>query len=136
MAQFAISETDDVLDHVCVGKYIPICEVQNFGVFPYAGFTWNSYLLEHYVASYSHKYKLLHSGFNGTECAGAIVRRSAGIDSFDDLIVDILVNNSIELTKASVLQYLSDRGYLARRRYSGVESLIIKAKAQKQRKDD
>lgn len=136
MAQFAISETDDVLDRVCVGKYIPICEVKNFGVFPYAGFTWNSYLLEHYVASYSHKYKLLHSGFNGTECAGAIVRRSAGIDSFDDLIVDIMVNNSIEMMKAPVLQYLSDKGYLARRRYSGVESLIIKAKAQKQRKDD
>lgn len=136
MAQFAVSETDDALDRVCAGKYIPICEVQNFGVFPYAGFTWNSYLLEHYVASYSRKYKLLHSGFNGTECAGAIVRRSAGIDSFDDLIVDILVNNSIELMKAPVLQYLSDKGYLARRRYSGVESLIIKAKAQKQRKDD
>lgn len=136
MAQFAISETDDVLDRVCVGKYIPICEVQNFGVFPYAGFTWNSYLLEHYVASYSHKYKLLHSGFNGTECAGAIVRRSAGIDSFDDLIVDIMVNNSIEMMKAPVLQYLSDKGYLARRRYSAIEPLIIKAKAQKQRKDD
>ena len=136
MAQFAISETDDALDRVCIGKYIPICEVQNFGVFPYAGFTWNSYLLEHYVASYSRKYKLLHSGFNGTECAGAIVRRSAGIDSFDDLIVDILVNNPIELMKAPALQYLSDKGYLARRRYSAIEPLIIKAKAQKQRKDD
>lgn len=136
MAQFAVSETDDALDRVCVGKYIPICEVQNFGVFPYAGFTWNSYLLEHYVASYSQKYKLLHSGFNGTECAGAIVRRSADINSFDDLIVDILVNNPIELNKSSVLQYLSDKGYLARRRYSEIESLIIKAKAQKQRKDD
>lgn len=136
MAQFAVSETDDALDRVCTGKYIPICEVQNFGVFPYAGFTWNSYLLEHYVASYSHKYKLLHSGFNGTECAGAIVRRSAGIDSFDDLIIDLLVNNPIEMKKAPVLQYLSDKGYLARRRYSEIESLIIKAKAQKQRKDD
>lgn len=136
MAQFAVSETDDALDRVCTGKYITICEVQNFGVFPYAGFTWNNYLLEHYVASYSQKYKLLHSGFNGTECAGAIVRRSAGIDSFDELIVDILVNNPIELMKAPVLQYLSDKGYLARRRYSEIESLIIKAKAQKQRKDD
>lgn len=136
MANFAVSETDDMLDRICTGKYIPIREVQNFGIFPYAGFTWNSYLLEHYVAGYSHKYKLLHSGFNGTECAGAIIRRSAGIDSFDDLIVDILVNNSIELMKAPVLQYLSDKGYLARRRYSEIESLIIKAKAQKQRKDD
>lgn len=136
MARFSVSDTDEALDRVCTGKYIPIGEVKNFGVFPYAGFTWNSYLLEHYVASYSQKYKLLHSGFNGTECAGAIVRRSAGIDSFDDLIVDLLVNNPVELKKAPVLQFLSDNGYLARRRYSEIESLIIKAKAQKQRKDE
>ncbi len=136
MAQFAISETDDVLDRICLGKYIPICEVQNFGIFPYGGFTWNSYLLEHYVASYSHKYKLLHRGFSETECAGAIVRRSANINSFDDLIVDILVNDPIELNQSSVLQYLSDKGYLVRRRYSEIESLMIKAKAQKQRRGD
>ena len=136
MARFSVSDTDEALDRVCTGKYIPIGEVKNFGGFPYAGFTWNSYLLEHYVASYSQKYKLLHNGFNGTECAGAIVRRSAGIDSFDDLIVDLLVNNPVELKKAPVLQFLSDNGYLARRRYSEIESLIIKAKAQKQRKDE
>ncbi len=134
MAQFSIADTDEALDRVCIGKYIPITEVENFGGFPYAGFTWNCYLLEHYVASYSQKFKLLHSGFNGTECAGAIVRCSAGIDSFDDLIVDLLVNNPIELQKAPVLQFLSDNGYLARKRYSEIESLIIKAKAQRQRK--
>ena len=78
---------------------------------------------------------LLHSSFNGTECAGAIVKRSAGINSFDDLIVDLLANNQIEMKKAPVLQFLSDKGYLARRRYSEIESLIIKANAQRQRKD-
>ena len=136
MAQFAIPDTDEALDRVCTGKYIPIREVTNFGAFPFAGFPWNSFLLEHYVANYSQKYKLLHSNFSGTECSGAIVRRSAGIESFDDLIVDLLVNNPIEMKKASVLQYLRDYGYLARRRYSEIESLIIKANAQKQRKDE
>lgn len=87
------------------------------------------------MAGYSQKYMLLHSSFNGTECAGAIVKSSAGIDNFDDLIVDLLANNQIEMEKASVLQFLSDKGYLARRRYSEIESLIIKANAQRQRKD-
>ena len=135
-AQFVISDIDEALNRVCTGKYIPIREVTNFGAFPFAGFPWNSFLLEHYVASYSQKYKLLHSNFSGTECSGAIVRRSAGIESFDDLIVDILVNNPIEMKKTPVLQYLRDHGYLARRRYSEIESLIIKANAQKQRKDE
>lgn len=134
-AQFPIEAIDAALDRICTGKYISLLEVTNFGAFPYAGFPWNSFLLEHYVAGYSQKYMLLHSSFNRTECAGAIVKRSAGIDNFDDLIVDLLANNQIEMEKASVLQFLSDKGYLARRRYSEIESLIIKANAQRQRKD-
>ena len=134
-AHFPVEAMDEALDRICTGKYIPLPEAKNFGAFPYVGFPWNSFLLEHYVASYSQKYMLLHSGFNGTECAGAIVKRSAGIDSFDDLIVDLLANNQIEMKKAPVLQFLSDKGYLARRRYSEIESLIIKANAQRQRKD-
>ena len=134
-AQFPVEAMDEALDRICRGKYIPLVEATNFGAFPYAGFPWNIFLLEHYVASYSRKYMLLHSGFNGTECAGAIVKRSAGIDSFDDLIVDLLANNQIEMKKDPVLQFLSDKGYLARRRYSEIESLIIKANAQRKRKD-
>lgn len=133
--QFPVEAIDEVLDRICIGKYIPLLEATNFGAFPYVGFPWNIFLLEHYVASYSQKYMLLHSSFNGTECAGAIVKRSAGIDSFDDLIVDLLANNQIEMKKAPVLQFLSDKGYLARRRYSEIESLIIQANAQRQRKD-
>ena len=134
-AHFPVEAMDEVLDRICMGKYISLLEATNFGAFPYVGFPWNIFLLEHYVASYSQKYMLLHSSFNGTECAGAIVKRSAGIDSFDDLIVDLLANNQIEMKKAPVLQFLSDKGYLARRRYSEIESLIIKAIAQRQRKD-
>lgn len=134
-AHFPVEAMDEALDCICMGKYIPLPEATNFGAFPYVGFPWNIFLLEHYVASYSQKYILLHSSFNGTECAGAIVKRSAGIDSFDDLIVDLLANNQIEMKKAPVLQFLSDKGYLARRRYSEIESLIIKANAQRQRKD-
>lgn len=134
--QFSIPDTDEAIGRVCIGNYIPIQAVTNFGVFPYSGFPWTSFLLEHYVAHYSQKYILLHSSFNGTECAGAIVKRSAKINSFDDLITDLLTNSSIEMKKAPVLQFLSDTGYLARRRYSEIESLIIKANAQRQRKDN
>ena len=133
--QSSISETDAAIDLICTGNYISIQEVTNFGAFPYAGFPWNSYLLEHYVAEYSQKYMLLHSTYNGTECAGAIVKRSARIQSFDDFIVDLLANNDVELKKAPALQFLSDKGYLARRRYGNIESLIIKANAQRNRKD-
>jgi len=134
-AQFSVYDTDEAIDRVCAGKYIPIKEVTNFGIFPHAGFPWNSFLLEHYVADYSQKYMLFHSSFNATDCAGAIVKRSAGISSFDDLIVDLLVNSNIEMKKEPVLQFLNDKGYLARRRYSNIELLILKANALKKQKE-
>ena len=134
-AQFPIADTDAAIDLLCTEDYVSIQDVTNFGAFPYAGFPWNSYLLEHYVAEYSQKYMLLHSNYNGTECAGAIVKRSAGIQTFEELIVDLLANNDVELKKAPVLQFLSDHGYLARRRYGNIEALIIKANAQRNRKE-
>lgn len=134
-AQFSVAETDAAIDRICTGSYIPIREVTNFGVLPYAGFPWNSFLLEHYVAEFSRKYRLLHSSYNGTECAGAIVKRGAGLETFDEFIVDFLANSHIELNKTSALQLLSTNGYLARRRYSNIESLIILANAQRSRKD-
>ena len=63
------------------------------------------------------------------------VKRSAGIQTFEELIVDLLANNDVELKKAPVLQFLSDHGYLARRRYGNIEALIIKANAQRNRKE-
>lgn len=134
-ARFSVADTDAAIDKVCVGKYIPLQEVTNFGAFPYAGFPWNVYLLEHYVAEYSQKYKLLHNNYNGTTCAGAIVKRNAGIETFDDLIVELLATHGVELKKAPALQFLSDKGYLSRRRYGNIEPLIIKANAKRNRKD-
>lgn len=134
-AQFSIAETDAAIDLICTGNYIAIQDVTNFGAFPYAGYPWSNYLLEHYVAEYSRKYMLLHSNYNSTECAGAIVKRSAGIQTFDDFIVEFLASNDVELKKAPALQFLSDNGYLARRRYGNIESLLIRANAKRNRKD-
>ncbi len=134
-AQFNVSEVDAALDRICSGDYMAIQQVNNFTVFPYVGFPWNSFLLEHYVAEYSKKYILVHSGFNRAECVGAIVKRSANINSFDDFIVELLKNTDVELKKASVLQMLVQEGYLVRRKYSNIEDLIIRAKAQRNRKE-
>lgn len=132
---FAVSEIDEVLDLICTEKYVPIKDVSNFAIFPYVGFTWNEYLLEQYVAAYSRKYMLLHNGFSASGCFGAIVKRVAKINSFEDLIIDILVENNINLKKESVLHFLVDNGYLARRQYGEIEKVIIKASAQRAGKD-
>ncbi len=134
-ARFDTEEIDAVLDRICTGSYISIQEVTGFDAFPYAGYAWNSFLLEHYAARYSKKYKLLHSGFNAVKCAGAIVKRSAGIDTFDDLVVDFLANAAFELKKEPALDALYKGGYIATRRYDKIERLIIRATAKRNRRD-
>ena len=56
-------------------------------------------------------------------------------DSFDDLIVDVLAESGVTLQEKDVLNYLSDNGYIARRTYTGIEALTIKARAKRNKKE-
>lgn len=127
-AAFKPEETDAVINRFCEGDYIAIGKIQQFGLFPDAGFSWNSFLLEHYVAMYSPNYKLVHSNYNEGVCVGGIVKKLSDIDTLDELIIDLLAKSGLPLQKDVSLQYLCDEGYLARRSYSGIEQLLIKAK--------
>lgn len=127
-AAFLPAETDEAIDRFCFGDYIPLGKITHFGSFPDAGFQWNSFLLEHYVAMYSPGYKLVHSNYNEGVCVGAIVKKVSDIDTIDELIVDVLAKNGLPLQKEKSLQYLCDEGYLGRRSYAGIEQLLIKAK--------
>lgn len=133
-AKFIATETDIILGKFCVGDYIPICNVDSFTFFPDAGFPWNEYLLEHYTASYSEKYTLLHTGFNADKCVGAIAKKSAGFDNFNECVITILAESSVALKQQESLQYLYDNGYIARRSMGNIEELLIRAAAQRNRK--
>ena len=130
-ANFDVEKTDEAIASFCTGAYLPLAGINSFGIFPYVGFPWNIFLLEHYVASYSEKFKLLHVGYNADKCVGAIVKKDSGIDNFNALVIDVLTHSGISLNKEDALQYLYDLGYLARRRFSDIDQILIRAKAQK-----
>ena len=120
MAQFDVEATDEAIGRICTGQYMSLQEIRDFGTFPYAGYPWNEYLLEHFVANYSQKFMLLHIGFSANVCAGAIVKQASSCKDFNDLLVDILANSNIVLDEDSALEYLRQQGYIARRRYSDI----------------
>lgn len=130
-ADFDVANTDKAISAFCTGDYISLAEVTSFGSFPYAAFPWNIYLLEHYVAAYSNEYKLLHTSFNADNCVGAIVKKSSGIENYNDLITEVLAHSGVDLNKKDALQYLCEMGYLARRRFSDIDQILIKARAKK-----
>ncbi len=59
-ANFDVDAIDASIDRFCTGDYIVISEIRHFGSFPYAGFPWNPYLLEHYFSDYRKKYSQIH----------------------------------------------------------------------------
>ena len=128
-AAFDVEATDLVIGRFCAeNDYIPIRAVKNFGSFPNSGFQWNSFLLEHYVADYSNDFKLLHTTYNENSCVGAIVKRHSSINTFDELVIDALAKSYVLLDKENALDFLYDNGYLARRHFSNIETVLIKAK--------
>ena len=132
---FQIKETDKALSRFCTGSYLALPEITDFGIFPEASHPWTPYLLEHYVAFHSKRYYLMHGGYNRNTVVGAMVKKENAYDSFDDLIVDVLADSGVALQKKDALNYLSDNGYIARRTYTGIEALMIKARAKRNKKE-
>lgn len=134
-AKFSVKETDAVLDRFCDGDYIPLQDVKEFALFPESSFPWTEYLLEQYVAFFSEKFYLMHGNYNKNCAVGAIVRKTCRFDSFDDLVTDILAHNDVSLQKKKVLDYLAENGYIARRSYTNIETIMINARAMRNQKE-
>lgn len=112
----------------CPGKYVSLKRIQYFDAFPYVGYSWNSYLLEQYVATVSKDFTLMHSSYAKNNTSGAIVRWNAGFESFDEVLADILANAPVDLEKDSCMGYLVDAGYITRRKLSNINEVITRAK--------
>lgn len=131
---FRVKETDKALERFCTGSYLALPEITDFGIFPEASHPWTPYLLEHYVAFHSKRYYLMHGGYNRNTVVGAMVKKENVYESFDDLIVDVLAESGT-LQKKDALNYLFDKGFIARRTYTGIEALMIKARAKRNKKE-
>ena len=130
-AAFDIEATDAAISRFCTGDYIALREISFFGSFPNAGFPWNGFLLEHYVAEFSKDFKLMHSGFTAGKPVGAIVRRNSRYNDFDELLSAELAVSGIPLDRENALQYLVDNGLLARKNYGKIEQVLSTAKQQR-----
>ena len=134
MAQFDVEATDEAIARICTGQYVSLQEIRDFGTFPYAGYPWNEYLVEAFVANYSRKFMLFHNGYTANVCAGAIVKQTSPFQNFNDLLIDILANSDIVLNEDSALEYLRQHGYIVRKRYSDIGRILTEAKVVRSKK--
>ena len=123
-----IPHVDAAIALHCPGKYVSLKSIQHFDAFPYMGYSWNSYLLEQYVATVSKDFTLMHSSYAKNNVAGAIVRRDAGFDLFDNVLADILANAPVNLEKDLCLEFLVNAGYITKKKLSNISEIITRAR--------
>jgi len=128
-ARFDVDATDKAIEcYMQSRQYMPLSEIKHFAAFPYAGYVWNEFLLEHYVYAFSSRFKLIHAvSFAQNAVAGGIVYKSADINSFDELSANALADCAVALNKEEAIDWLKNNGYMLRRAYSNIDTVLIKA---------
>ena len=132
---FDTEAIDDILDGLCSGNYVPICDVNTFLYFPNVGYPWNTYLLVSYLSGFSKKFSLIQASATESSAIGAMVRISTGISNYRSLIVEVLSNSNAMKSSSAALQYLVDNGYQLRRSYSDIDAVLREARQLKEQRE-
>jgi len=127
---FDVDRIDEAIALYCRDNFIPLKNVVDFSLFPYAGYPWNLFLLESYVRKFSRLFKYDVRAVNSANI-GVIVRKSFTYGEYDDILAIALAKSSLSLNnKKAVGDYLFDNGYIGWRNLGKSEGKIL-AKAKK-----
>ena len=125
---FDVDAVDKVLDVLCTDSYMSIPNVGLYLQFPEMSVKWNGYLLESYLYKYSKLFRLVHIGFSTKDYCGIMVRRASPFLDYEEVVVDFLSHSQDWNTKEEVLALLVEQGFQKRKKYTGIEALMQKAK--------
>ena len=125
--KFDVDAIDEVLSTMISDRFVAIKEITSFALFPLCGLPWNHYLLESYCYSYSKKFCLKVIGFNDKN-AGIIAENDV-TDNYNELLAQAAARAKIELSAETVGQYYFETGYMGKRKFSDLESIVKRAKA-------
>lgn len=135
-AHFDYVAIDEAIAQFCTDDVLGLHEIPLFNNFPDCKFPWNTFLLEYYVAYFSKKFMLLHSTFNKDKAVGAIVRKNSEVKTFENAIVKALAQSNTILNVDNALNYLYKNGFLAKRKFGKIDSVVMEAKAYRAAKGD
>ena len=110
---FDIAGTDAALAEIVTGDYLALRDIVTFAAFPACGQAWNLFLLESYCRRFSRMFRFDAPQYNNRN-VGAVIRRSADIRTYDDLLADVVLHADIPMDCATVGQYLCDHGYVGK----------------------
>lgn len=125
MVSFDVERIDETVALFCRDNFIPLKNVVDFSLFPYAGYSWNLFLLESYVRKFSRVFKYDVRAVNSANI-GVIVRKSYKYEEYDDILAVALAKSPISLNnKKAVGDYLFDNGYIGWRNLGKSEIKVL-----------
>lgn len=130
---FYVESVDNAIELFSQGKIIPITSIQSFSSFPNInGYVWNSFLLDSYCKHFSHRFRSL-GGPAKTRPVGAIFPSSMKVDTYQELLAKIIVQENIELEAEKINLFLLSHSYILR--HIEVDNIIRSAQAQRLQED-
>lgn len=122
---FEIYKTDEAIALYCREDFVPLKNVTDFSLFPYAGYPWNLYLLESYVRKFSNIFKYDVRAVNSANI-GVVVRKSFRYSEYDNIISIALAKSTLNLSsKKEIGDFLFNSGYIGRRNFGNNEEKIL-----------
>ena len=118
---------DSAIDNFFSKDYLLFSNIGSFMSFPYAGYSWNSYLLESYVFHFSKKFSLSHNSFS-KGLTGAIVRKGSEFEEFRVLFAHAAADSNVPLSEKDVMSWAVANELTATRRYSDISYVLSSAK--------
>lgn len=130
--RFDTDRIDTALDYIVTNDFIGMREITTFSMFPFCGYGWNLYLLESYCRRFSKKYKYETRRANSSN-SGAIVIKSCLLN-YHDIMTQAVARSGRELQQNEVFDFLTEAGYMERKKYSDIDSLISEATQLRERR--
>lgn len=132
LISFDVDRIDSALDHIVTNEFIGMKEITTFSTLPFCGYGWNLFLLESYCRRFSKKYRYATRRANSSN-SGAVVAKTCELP-YHDIMAEAVARSGRELVEDEVFDFLTDAGYMERKRYSDIERLIIYAKELRERR--
>lgn len=135
LVPFDVDAVDQVLEDFCPGDYLPIQAISSAMMMhlPSCGYRWNGYLLLSYVYGFSKVFHLFCNSLGKTGFYGAMVRKKCKeIINYGSLIERVLTDDDTWTTSADALNLLVKRGYQAFKKYKGIDTVVERARKNKQ----
>ena len=133
-----VESIEGVIEKYLKNGIVPISHIRTYTIFPAVDRKWNDFMLESIIYHFSNKYTIIQISKAITKCNAIIVKNELAGMSNEEIIIHILSNeDSISdlCTESEVLNYLHEKGYIARKKLKNLSEILNRIKKNKKNEE-